>query len=180
MKDPIANEQLEKQAEQIAQEQEAKSDDKQEERMIPATQHNEQLNRLRGKLSETQAAIESLTQAAQEKDATVDSLKKQIDEMKHAHLAMLDKVNEDLKRSATQARLAELGCIDTPAAFAHLDFSKIELKDGELLGLDAKALKEARPYLFKSAPTVNTSAPQGTRAAEDEFTKALNTAFKKG
>ena len=112
-------------------------------------------------ISEKLAAIDGSDPAAAGK--AVEDAQADIEAINAKHAA-------EATRWAVERALLTADCIDSVAAMAHIDLSKVELgEDGTPKGVDAAGLKADYPHLFKAAatvPTVTTGAsPAGAPSA---------------
>lgn len=72
------------------------------------------------------------------------------------------------KNYAIETALLKAGCKDTVATMAHIDPSKVTVKDGTVEGIDVKALATNYPYLFGTTTQSTGGAPSGAAAGDED------------
>lgn len=115
------------------------------------------------------------------KSVNVDEIKKSADEWKlkyeEAEKLKAQEIAKITKNSALEIELNKLNAKNPSLFRKALDESKIELKDGKLVGFDeqVKALKETDAYLFKDATPIrvggNPTLPDSNNPLNDEDIK---------
>lgn len=124
--------------------------------------------------------VEDLQRQADELKASMEGLKG-ADDVQKAVDDALSKANADFERSRAQwaerekaltvsNELAGKGCIDCAALLAHVDMSKVTVKDGKAEGVDVDGLKGSYPYLFGKRPVsgATDARPDGAPSGIDE------------
>lgn len=96
-----------------------------------------------------------------------DELTTEIEQLQKANKEAKDKYEADLtaqqKSFLVDKALTNAGARNAKAVSSLLDLDSVEVKDGQLTGLDdqLKALRESDGYMFKEDPQPSESQPQG-------------------
>lgn len=96
-----------------------------------------------------------------------DELTAEIDQLQKANKEAKEKYEADLtaqqKSFLVDKALASAGARNAKAVSSLLDLDSVEVKDGQLTGLDdqLKALRDSDGYMFKEDPQPNEPQPQG-------------------
>ena len=96
-----------------------------------------------------------------------DELTAEIDKLQKANKEAKEKYEADLtaqqKSFLVDKALADAGARNAKAVSSLLDLDSVEVKDGQLTGLDdqLKALRESDGYMFKENPQPSEPQPQG-------------------
>lgn len=96
-----------------------------------------------------------------------DELTAEIDKLQKANKEAKEKYEADLtaqqKSFLVDKALTSAGARNAQAVSALLDLDSVEVKDGQLVGLDdqLKALRESDGYMFKEDPQPSEPQPQG-------------------
>lgn len=96
-----------------------------------------------------------------------DELTAEIDKLQKANKEAKEKYEADLtaqqKSFLVDKALTNAGARNAQAVSALLDLDSVEVKDGQLVGLDdqLKALRESDGYMFKEDPQPSEPQPQG-------------------
>lgn len=96
-----------------------------------------------------------------------DELTAEIDKLQKANKEAKEKYEADLtaqqKSFLVDKALTDAGARNAKAVSSLLDLDSVEVKDGQLTGLDEqlKALRESESYMFKEDPQPSEPQPQG-------------------
>lgn len=96
-----------------------------------------------------------------------DELTAEIDKLQKANKEAKEKYEADLtaqqKSFLIDKALTNAGARNAKAVSSLLDLDSVEVKDGQLIGLDdqLKALRDSDGYMFKEDPQPNETQPQG-------------------
>lgn len=118
---------------------------------------------LQSQLTERDTQLKDLKGKAKDSD----ELTAEIDKLQKANKEAKEKYEADLtaqqKSFLVDKALTNAGARNAKAVSSLLDLDSVEVKDGQLTGLDdqLKALRESDGYMFKEDPQPNEPQPQG-------------------
>ena len=139
---------------------------------IAASKYKQERDEAREKVADLTAQIEALRESvkglktAEDVQAAVDdALSKSNSEFE----AVRRKWEERERELAVSTELAQAGCIDSKAACAHIDLSRVAVgEDGKVSGLDIDALRGSYPYLFGVRQQAGSTGVKPSGAADGD------------
>lgn len=139
---------------------------------IAASKYKQERDEAREKVADLTAQIEALRESvkglktAEDVQAAVDdALSRSNSEFE----AVRRKWEERERELAVSTELAQAGCIDSKAACAHIDLSRVAVgEDGKVSGLDVDALRGSHPYLFGVRQQAGSTGVKPSGAADGD------------
>lgn len=129
---------------------------------------------LKAQVDKLAADIEALNASAGDAEKLKAEVERITAESETAKTEWEGKLASREKEFAIESELLRAGCRDTKAARAHIDADALELKDGNLSGLDLESFKKDRAYLFDKPKKVDTGLPpSGTESPDDGLRSAM-------
>jgi predicted ATP-dependent protease len=134
--------------------------EKGKEEWFPKDRYNEilkQKGELESKISQNEKDIEELKKAS----GTSEELKKTIEKLENENKEWNQKYSDTQMEAAIKLAALQEQVNDPDDLSKFIDREKVKLSDGKVIGLDEqmKALKESKPYLFKSEEGKNPNQP---------------------
>lgn len=138
----------------------------------------ERLNRERAKFSDYDNLKSEIEEARKKKEeeelakkSEVERLQALLAKTEQAASSMQEQYKELLLRHSVEAVASKLGFVNPSDAYVFLDMSTLEIKDGEVTGVEqaVEKLAKERAYLLakRAAPNLDAAEAQGGASRED-------------